>query len=79
VHPGSTHAQVKCILVNIFGGIMRCDVIAAGMLKAAKEIGLKKPIVIRLQVRQSVPSPPLQQASTCIHVSVHPSKATCGG
>ena len=42
--------QVKTILVNIFGGIMRCDVIAAGMLNAAKQIGMKKPIVIRLQV-----------------------------
>jgi succinyl-CoA synthetase beta subunit len=41
--------QVKTILVNIFGGIMRCDVIAAGILSAAKQIGMKKPIVIRLQ------------------------------
>lgn len=41
--------QVKSILVNIFGGIMRCDVIAAGIVAAAKDLGLKKPIVIRLQ------------------------------
>ncbi|KAF0695651.1 Aste57867_13545 [Aphanomyces stellatus] len=41
--------QVKSILVNIFGGIMRCDVIAAGIIAAAKELGMKKPIVIRLQ------------------------------
>ncbi|EWM24301.1 succinate- ligase [Nannochloropsis gaditana] len=41
--------KVKTILVNIFGGIMRCDVIAAGILSAAKQIGMKKPIVIRLQ------------------------------
>jgi succinyl-CoA synthetase beta subunit len=41
--------KVKTILVNIFGGIMRCDVIAAGILSAAKTIGMKKPIVIRLQ------------------------------
>mmetsp|Transcript_7655 Transcript_7655/g.17330 ORF Transcript_7655/g.17330 Transcript_7655/m.17330 type:complete len:451 (-) Transcript_7655:97-1449(-) len=40
---------VKCILVNIFGGIMRCDVIANGIINAAQEIGIKKPIVIRLQ------------------------------
>ena len=45
------YVQVKTILVNIFGGIMRCDVIAAGMLSAAKQIGMKKPIVIRLQVK----------------------------
>ncbi|TMW66833.1 hypothetical protein Poli38472_011949 [Pythium oligandrum] len=41
--------QVKSILVNIFGGIMRCDVIAAGVVAAAKDLGLKKPIIIRLQ------------------------------
>lgn len=41
--------KVKAILVNIFGGIMRCDVIANGILNAAKEIGISKPIVIRLQ------------------------------
>ncbi|KAG9401021.1 beta' subunit [Aphanomyces cochlioides] len=41
--------QVKSILVNIFGGIMRCDVIAAGIIAAAKDLGMKKPIVIRLQ------------------------------
>jgi len=41
--------NVKAILVNIFGGIMRCDVIANGIINAAKEIGIQKPIVIRLQ------------------------------
>jgi succinyl-CoA synthetase beta subunit len=41
--------RVKAILVNIFGGIMRCDVIATGIINAAKEIGISKPIVIRLQ------------------------------
>jgi len=41
--------KVKSILVNIFGGIMRCDVIANGVINAAKEIGLKKPIIIRLE------------------------------
>ena len=41
--------QVKSILVNIFGGIMRCDVIAAGIVHAASHIGLSKPVVIRLQ------------------------------
>ena len=42
-------ANVKAILVNIFGGIMKCDVIAAGIVAAAQNIGLKKPIVIRLE------------------------------
>jgi len=40
---------VKTILVNIFGGIMRCDVIAMGIINAAKNIGIKKPIIIRLK------------------------------
>jgi succinyl-CoA synthetase beta subunit len=42
-------SNVKAILVNIFGGIMKCDVIANGIINAAKEIGIRKPIVIRLQ------------------------------
>jgi len=41
--------NVKSILVNIFGGIMRCDVIALGIVNAAKTLGLKLPVVIRLQ------------------------------
>ena len=41
--------KVKAILVNIFGGIMRCDVIALGIINAAREIGLGKPVVVRLQ------------------------------
>ncbi|EPB80481.1 succinate-CoA ligase, beta subunit, partial [Ancylostoma ceylanicum] len=41
--------KVNAILVNIFGGIMRCDVIAQGIIQAAKELDLKIPIVVRLQ------------------------------
>ena len=41
--------NVKGILVNIFGGIMKCDVIATGIIEAAKEVGLKVPLVVRLQ------------------------------
>ncbi|OYW88296.1 MAG: succinate--CoA ligase subunit beta [Sphingobium sp. 32-64-5] len=40
---------VKGILVNIFGGIMRCDVIAEGVLAAVKEVGLSVPLVVRLE------------------------------
>lgn len=60
---GATSAQVKeafkiitadpnvhAILVNIFGGIMRCDVIAEGIIIAANELNLKTPIICRLQV-----------------------------
>lgn len=41
-------SNVKCILVNIFGGIMRCDIIAEGIIAAAKEVGIKVPLVVRL-------------------------------
>ncbi len=40
--------SVKGILVNIFGGIMRCDIIADGVINAAKDIGVKVPVVVRL-------------------------------
>jgi len=41
--------NVKGILVNIFGGIMRCDVIAEGVIAAVKEVGLRVPLVVRLE------------------------------
>ncbi|MCG8690671.1 MAG: succinate--CoA ligase subunit beta, partial [Minwuiales bacterium] len=41
--------NVEGILVNIFGGIMRCDVIAEGVVAAAKEVSLKVPLVVRLE------------------------------
>jgi succinyl-CoA synthetase beta subunit len=41
--------HVKGILVNIFGGIMRCDVIAEGVIAAVREVGLKVPLVVRLE------------------------------
>jgi succinyl-CoA synthetase beta subunit len=42
-------ANVKGILVNIFGGIMRCDIIAEGVVGAARTLGLDKPLVVRLE------------------------------
>jgi succinyl-CoA synthetase beta subunit len=41
--------QVRGILVNIFGGIMRCDVIAEGVVAAVKQVGLRVPLVVRLE------------------------------
>ena len=41
--------KLKAILVNIFGGIMKCDVIATGVVAAAKQVGLKVPLVVRLE------------------------------
>ena len=40
--------KVKGILINIFGGIMRCDVLAQGLVDAAKETNIKLPLVVRL-------------------------------
>jgi len=45
----TTDPGVKGILVNIFGGIMRCDVIAEGIVAAVKEVGLEDPLVVRLE------------------------------
>lgn len=44
----SKDSKVKAILVNIFGGIMRCDTIASGIVEAVKTVGLKLPLVVRL-------------------------------
>ena len=41
--------QVKGILINIFGGIMRCDIIAEGVVAAVKDVGLRVPLVVRLE------------------------------
>jgi succinyl-CoA synthetase beta subunit len=41
--------KVKGILINIFGGIMKCDVLAAGVVEAVKEVGLRVPLVVRLE------------------------------
>jgi succinyl-CoA synthetase beta subunit len=41
--------RVKAILINIFGGIMRCDVLARGVVKAAKEVAIHVPLIVRLE------------------------------
>jgi len=41
--------QVRAVLVNIFGGIMRCDIIAQGIIEAAKTLKLNVPVIVRLQ------------------------------
>jgi succinyl-CoA synthetase beta subunit len=45
----TTDPAVKAIFVNIFGGIMKCDTIATGVITAVKEVGLKVPLVVRLE------------------------------
>jgi succinyl-CoA synthetase beta subunit len=42
-------ANVRAVLINIFGGIMRCDIVANGVVAAAKTLGIKLPIVVRLK------------------------------
>ena len=44
-----TDPKVKSIFINIFGGIMRCDYIAEGVIRATKELGLSIPLVVRLK------------------------------
>jgi succinyl-CoA synthetase beta subunit len=41
--------SVKAVLINIFGGIMRCDIVASGVVQAAKNLGIKVPVVVRLE------------------------------
>jgi succinyl-CoA synthetase beta subunit len=42
-------ANVRAVLINIFGGIMRCDIVASGVVAAAKSLGIKVPVVVRLE------------------------------
>jgi succinyl-CoA synthetase beta subunit len=41
--------NVRCILINIFGGIVRCDIVAEGVVQAFKKVGLEIPVVVRLE------------------------------
>ena len=41
--------EVRAVLINIFGGIVRCDVIADGIIKAMEQIGVDVPVVVRLE------------------------------
>src|SRR5262249_58232322 len=41
--------HVKAVFINIFGGILRCDILAAGVIAAVKELGVPVPIVIRME------------------------------
>ncbi|CAB3409391.1 unnamed protein product [Caenorhabditis bovis] len=45
----TSDSKVKCVLVNIFGGIVNCATIANGVVNAARKIGLKVPLVVRLE------------------------------
>lgn len=55
--------NVKCILVNIFGGIVRCDLIAQGILGAVHEVGAKVPVIVRLEGNHAADGAALLQSS----------------
>ena len=57
--------KVHATLVNIFGGIMRCDIIAEGIIAAARELDLNMPVVVRLQGRKK---PKSKSPSTTLKV-----------
>lgn len=59
----SSDPKVQAILVNIFGGIMRCDVIAEGIIQAAQTLNLRTPIIVRLQGTR------VEDAQALIHAS----------
>ena len=48
-HPACRTQNVKAVLINIFGGIVRCDMLAQGVIAAVKELGVRVPIVVRLE------------------------------
>jgi succinyl-CoA synthetase beta subunit len=47
-------ARVSAILINIFGGIVRCDIIAEGIIAAVKEVGVSLPVIVRLEGTNAV-------------------------
>jgi succinyl-CoA synthetase beta subunit len=49
--------NLRAILVNIFGGIMKCDVIARGVIAAAREVELSVPLVVRMKGTEREPGP----------------------
>jgi succinyl-CoA synthetase beta subunit len=49
-----SNPKVTAILINIFGGIVRCDMIAEGIIAAVKEVGVKVPVIVRLEGTNAV-------------------------
>jgi succinyl-CoA synthetase beta subunit len=56
--------KVKAVLVNIFGGIVRCDLIAEGIIGAVKEVGIKIPVVVRLEGNRATEAAQMLAASS---------------
>ena len=49
-----SNPKVRAILINIFGGIVRCDIIAEGIISAVKEVGVSLPVIVRLEGTNAV-------------------------
>jgi succinyl-CoA synthetase beta subunit len=58
-----SNPKVRAVLINIFGGIVRCDIIAAGVIQAVKSVGVKLPVVVRLEGTNAVQARELLAAS----------------
>lgn len=63
--------SVKGVLVNIFGGIVRCDLIAEGIIGAVKEVGIKVPVVVRLEGNKATEAAELLNKSGLNIISAH--------
>ncbi len=62
--------RVRVILVNIFGGIMKCSVIAEGIVEATREVGLKHPLVVRLEGTQVEEGRAILQKESTLHITL---------
>lgn len=71
--------QVQAILVNIFGGIMRCDIIAQGIIMAVTDLDLKIPIVVRLQGETDLPHGVIGYRTDILALSPSGTNAQWGG
>jgi succinyl-CoA synthetase beta subunit len=58
-----SNPKVRAVLINIFGGIVRCDIIAAGVVQAVKAVGVKLPVVVRLEGTNAVQAREILAAS----------------
>jgi succinyl-CoA synthetase beta subunit len=63
--------KVQAVLVNIFGGIVRCDLIAEGIVQAVREVGIQVPVVVRLEGTNSEQGLSILEASKLSIITAH--------
>ena len=63
--------KVQAVLVNIFGGIVRCDLIAEGIVQAVREVGIQVPVVVRLEGTNSEQGLSILEESKLSIVTAH--------